>query len=171
MTCGDNLPKSNCIGGIFRKALRAQTKSISFLQTSFTVRTDFIVVQYLISSSGVPNNRLCCFQGNVVKVICISVNICNVYTDFSSSLSFMRYSAISMLCVLLYWASWNNQPTLFQYFYAYPWLRMAFVFKLLDSHSCDTYRIKENPQNSDAVEKCACSLAPFWESASPSGYQ
>jgi hypothetical protein len=50
------------------RALRAQTRSVDFVETGFTGRRDLIVVRYSVNNNVLPSNRRFRFQVNVVEV-------------------------------------------------------------------------------------------------------
>jgi hypothetical protein len=53
------------------RALRAQTRNASFLETGFTGQKDFTIVWNSVTSNGPPKNDPFRFQGNIVKANCI----------------------------------------------------------------------------------------------------
>jgi hypothetical protein len=70
ITYRNHLPKYNCTSSVFRKItvppLRAQTIYVYFAETGFSRRTDFTVIRYSRTKSGVPSKNRFRFQGNIV---------------------------------------------------------------------------------------------------------
>jgi hypothetical protein len=57
-------------------------RDVDFVETTFTGRTDFIVVRYSATYNGLPSNNRFRFQGNIVEVNSIWESMCIVYFYF-----------------------------------------------------------------------------------------
>jgi hypothetical protein len=69
---------------------------------ALTGRTVLIFVRYSAANNGVPRNNRFLFQGNLVKVSCLSESVCNIFMP-----------------VFFTWVSWNQSIMLIIYVVAY----------------------------------------------------
>jgi hypothetical protein len=63
-------------------ALGTQKRNARFLETGFVSRTDSNVVQYSGTNNGLPSNNRFVFQGNVLKVSRVTMDVQRLFTDF-----------------------------------------------------------------------------------------
>jgi hypothetical protein len=95
---GDHLPKYSWVGDISCKirvhALGVQMRYVDFVETSFTGRTNFIVVRYSSSYNGLPSNNRFRFHGNVAQVSGIRESMCVFCTHIFLIVSVVRERVI-----------------------------------------------------------------------------